>query len=480
MIYADTNVMEESNFSQELKEALSKKLDWFNTVRLEELVNQYRLMNTCFHNIYDTLTKKNIIVPDPYRLDKRITEISIPETGPYSESDLAKVMGTRFSDYDLMMDYLCTYFRLSVENIQIPVIKKLLELNKCFDWENISSNSPMPNTRGFSTLMISAKMGAPSVIQSMLNDGVDKCVKCAAEINRILNELGIFQRELYKGELRKDLFEHPEFNTEKAFSSPDSELAEIKRLYPKVIGKKTFYNDLINEIIAEDQSPEKEKLQAAVLAKLQIKESVKTTQTKQTGPDSKELLMAAVFSFGAMAPTLTLLHGKLEENFKLLYTEKTGFFAKFKALLRKAFHLKEKEKICNLVIKDQKNSYEKTQKLNVSDFLVTMARREHVYTGIGAKGPEYQKIESANEDAILAFVNKQISEVQSDFTTINALDAHFKKNVDDLLKPKVKGMQIELSALRNSIINANKKRGEYASFKEESEQMSRLGIKENV
>ena len=109
-----------------------------------------------------------------------------------------------------------------------------------------------------------------------------------------------------------------------------------------------------------------------------------------------------------------------------------------------------------------------------------MARREHVYTGIGAKGPEYQKIESANEDAILAFVNKQISEVQSDFTTINALDAHFKKNVDDLLKPKVKGMQIELSALRNSIINANKKRGEYASFKEESEQMSRLGIKENV
>ena len=41
-------------------------------------------------------------------------------------------------------------------------------------------------------------------------------------------------------------------------------------------------------------------------------------------------------------------------------------------------------------------------------------------------------------------------------------------------------MQIELSALRNSIINANKKRSEYASFKEESEQMKKLGIMDNV
>ena len=30
--------------------------------------------------------------------------------------------------------------------------------------------------------------------------------------------------------------------------------------------------------------------------------------------------------------------------------------------------------------------------------------------------------------------------------------------------------------MRNSIVNANKKRGEYASFKEENEQMQKLGI----
>ncbi|MCR5188012.1 MAG: hypothetical protein K6C97_03680 [Treponema sp.] len=472
--------MEESNFSQELKEALSKKQEWFNSVRLQDLVNQYRLMNTCFHNLYETLAKKNIIIPDPYRLDKRINSIVVPENGQYSDSDMGKVMGTRFSDFDVMLDYLCTYFRFTIDSLSLPTLKKLLDFNKTFDWGNISSNSTNPNTRGFAALIATAKMGSPSVIQSMINDSIDKCVKCADEIGKILNEVGIFQRELYKGELRKDLFEHPDFNHQKAMASSDAEMAEIKRLYPKVIGKKPFYNDLVGEIIAEDQAPDKERLQAAVLSRLQIKEAVKSQQKKKAGPDSKELLMTTVLAIGGMAPTFAQLRIKLDENFKVLFTKKQNFFSKLGDLLKKAFHLKEKEKIINLPIKDSKTGFEKIQKLHVNDFMATLFRKEHVYNGIGAKGPEYSKIESANEDAILVFVNKQISETQSDFTIINALDAYFKNNVEEGSKTKVKGMQIELSALRNSIINANKKRGEYASFKEESEQMKKLGISENV
>ena len=58
------------------------------------------------------------------------------------------------------------------------------------------------------------------------------------------------------------------------------------------------------------------------------------------------------------------------------------------------------------------------------------------------KGIEFQKINSSNEDAILAFVNKQISEIQSIFVIINALDAYFKNQVDTEFKVKVKGMQL--------------------------------------
>ena len=171
---------------------------------------------------------------------------------------------------------------------------------------------------------------------------------------------------------------------------------------------------------------------------------------------------------------------KLGENFTLLYQKKNTFFNKLMAALRKAFHISEKERVCNLPIKDAKTGTERTQKINVNEFLTDLSRKERVYNGIGMKGVEYQKINASNEDAILSFVNKQISEVQSIFVIINALDAYFKNEVDTEFKVKVKGMQIELSALRNSIINANKKRGEYASFKEEHAQMQKLGLTDNV
>ena len=471
--------MEEYNFDAELQAALSKKQEWYNSESLQELLNEYRLMHTCVKNLYECFVKKSLIQPDPYRLDKKISEIIVPESSPFSESEIPKVFGARFSDYETMLDFICTYFRFSTENFSIQTVKKLLDLNKVFDWEDLSMNSSRMNTRALAMTINNAKTNSPNVVQSMINDSVAKCTQSSAVISKMLNELGVFLRELFKGGLRKDLFEHPDFDKAKAAESAEAEQAEIRRLYTKVTGKKTMYTDLIAEIVEEDHGPDKERKQAAVLDRLAIKGSSKVEKKKAAGPDTKEMIMQAILALGAMAPTLTQLHAKLGENFTLLYQKKNTFFNKLMAALRKAFHISEKERVCNLPIKDAKTGTERTQKINVNEFLTDLSRKERVYNGIGMKGVEYQKINASNEDAILSFVNKQISEVQSIFVIINALDAYFKNEVDTEFKVKVKGMQIELSALRNSIINANKKRGEYVSFKEESEQMRKLGISEN-
>lgn len=472
--------MEEYNFDAELQAALSKKQEWYNSESLQELLNEYRLMHTCVKNLYECFVKKSLIQPDPYRLDKKISEIIVPESSPFSESEIPKVFGARFSDYETMLDFICTYFRFSTENFSIQTVKKMLDLNKVFDWEDLSMNSSRMNTRALAMTINNAKTNSPNVVQSMINDSVAKCTQSSAVISKMLNELGVFLRELFKGGLRKDLFEHPDFNKAKAAESAEAEQAEIRRLYTKVTGKKTMYTDLIAEIVEEDHGPDKERKQAAVLDRLAIKGSSKVEKKKAAGPDTKEMIMQAILALGAMAPTLTQLHAKLGENFTLLYQKKNTFFNKLMAALRKAFHISEKERVCNLPIKDAKTGTERTQKINVNEFLTDLSRKERVYNGIGMKGVEYQKINASNEDAILSFVNKQISEVQSIFVIINALDAYFKNEVDAEFKVKVKGMQIELSALRNSIINANKKRGEYASFKEEHAQMQKLGLSDNV
>ena len=472
--------MEEYNFDVELQAALSKKQEWYNSEALQTLLDQYRLMHTCVKNLYECFVKKSLIQPNPYRLDKKISEIVVPESSPFAESEISKVFGARFSDYETMLDYICTYYRFSTENFTIQIVKKLLDLNKVFEWEDLSMNNPKMNTRALAMTINTAKTNAPNVVQSMINDSVAKCSQASAVITKMLNELGTFLRELFKGELRKDLFEHPDFDKAKAAESAEFELAEIKRLYTKVTGKKTMYTDLIAEIVEEDHGPDKERKQAAVLDRLSIKGASKIEAKKSAGPDSKEMLMQTIFALGGMAPTLTQLHAKLGENFTLLYQKKANFFNKLMTALRKVFHIAEKERVCNLPVKDAKTGVERIQKINVNDFLTDLTHKERIYNGIGMKGLEYQKINASNEDAILAFANKQISEIQSIFVIINALDAYFKNEVETEYKVKVKGMQIELSALRNSIINANKKRGEYASFKEEHAQMQKLGLTENA
>ena len=473
-------MMEDSNFLHELQVAINKKTDWFNTTRLQDLVAQYRLKYTCIHNLYDMMVKKNVIIPDPYRLDKKISKIVIPPRDGFSDSDMPKVFGERFSEYEMMLDYITTYMRFTVDTLTIVNVKKLVEFNHFLDWKNLSVNSSDANTHSFALCITTIKNGAPSVIQSMITDSVSKVSSAAEEIEKILKEYSVFQKELYKTSIRANLFSHPDFNKEKAFSSAENEMAEIKRLYPKVFGKQPFYSDLITEIIDEEFGSDASKRREKVLEKLQIKDiNASSNEKKKRVVNSKDMIMLAVQSIGGIAPSLAQIHQKVEENFTLLFTQKQSFFSKLIASLKKSFKIKDKPKICNIPIKDARTGREHYQKIDVSEFLLDLVKKVHILNGIATRQTEYSKIEHSSEEAILSFVNKQISQMQSLFSILNALDGYFKNNVENSLRPKVRGMQIELSSMRNSIVNANKKRGEYASFKEENEQMKKLGIEED-
>ena len=439
------------------------------------MLEQFRLLYTCVRNLNEVFVKRSLIQPDPYKLESRISDIGTIETSGFTENEDPIILGKRFSDYEMMLDFISTYFRFSVENISINKIKTLMELLNAFDWSNLSSNSSKSNTRALATTIQKARMNAPSVTISLINDSIEKCSKCSKVIYSYLTELADFQKELYKGNVRKDIFEHPDFDKKKAFSSPDAEMAEIRRLYVKTTGKKNFYTDLVQEIIAEDQAPNRAELRQKLIDKLEIKITETKKETHTVNPH--DLLMSAVFSLGVMSSILGGLYSKLSENFDLLFYVKKSLFNKFMEALKKALGIKEKERECTIIVTDQQSGSKSQQHIKVNELLAQISKLAHIYAGIASKGNEYNKINSANEDDALIFLNRQIQENQKLFTIINALDDHFKSHVEVLQRPKVKGLKIDLSSYRNAIIAANKKRGEYASAKEEIEQMRKLGIK---
>ena len=223
--------MEESEFSQQLQTGISQKSEWFNTEALEKLLLQYRLIHSCVRNLYDMLIKRSLIESDPYRLDKHISDITLPDTSPFNDSEIFSAIGNRFSEYETMLDYICTYVRFAVDSLPIPKVRKLLDFNKVFDWEDVVISSANPNNHGLAVTLNNARNGAPAVVQSMVNDCVNKCAQASVEIKKILNELGTFQREVYKFEIRRDIIESPRFD-KSAFSTADDEFNEIKKHFP--------------------------------------------------------------------------------------------------------------------------------------------------------------------------------------------------------------------------------------------------------
>lgn len=467
--------MADMEFSKKVVLAIDDRTIHYNTVILPQLLEKYRLIHTCVKNVIEVLIQKSIIKPDPYKLEKKISGVEIIPNEPYLDTERSLVIGTRLSDYEAILDFVCTYYKFSIENTGFSTIKKFVEFNNTFNWHSFTSSNNSPNTKGFAMLFAEAKQGAPAMTANMMNDNIVKCDNTTKEINLILKDLNDFQKEVYKAYIRKDIFDHPKFNAEKANESMESEIAEIKRLFPAVMNKTPFYPALVEEIAREDMSPDKARIQEALLKKLQIENQKK--EKKEKTIDTKEILMGAVHSLTGLAPQLSTVLEKIKENHALLESEHQSFFDKLVHNLRKAFNISEPPVIYQINITDSTTGTVRRERIEIQAFMAEIEKKINFYNSFSLKHlPGWQKIDKNPVEKILEFLNKQLSEAQRLIVQIGALDTYFKDSAREENKKMVKGMKMELTTMKNTIVNTNQHRADYISYVEEQAQMKKLGI----
>ena len=463
------------NFTEALIQALDTKAQWYDSEKLPNVLENYRLLHTCIKVVFDFLVKKALITPDPYKLDKKISDIKSPETTQFLENERSVVMGQRFSDYESTLDFLCNYYKFSVSQLSLQNVKKLMDLNNSITWNAFSANSNRINTRVLATLVFSARQNSDALTASMINDNLSKASHAQTEINSALREYTEFQKEWYKGQIRRTVIMNPNFDANKALSSRDEELHQIKKLFSSGMGKTPFYNELVEEIIQEDQGDKKAEFQARVLEKLSVvKEDEKKSEKKV---DTKTLIMSALQVLGSTPPQIMLIAQKIQENHDLLESEHNSFMDKLKRALRKAFGIAEKPLFYSVVIIEQTTGAKRIEKINYQTFITDLATKARRYGSIAqTNSPGYKKIMTMPEEKIAEFVSAQISECNHLMVVLNALDEFFKNTASPLNKSKVKGLKIDITTFKNSIVKANQQRVEYTSYIEEEAQMRRLGI----
>ena len=279
---------EDFNFEKALQEALEEKVAWFDSNVMVEMLDNYRVLYSAANNVMGLLLQKGLITPDPYKLDKKISDVVIPEDVEFAESARSQVMGIRLSDYERVLDFLCNYFKFSATNMTLPRIKKLIGLNNCFQWGGLAVTSKHPNTKALADLLTNIRQGTDTMATGSLNGAVSAASKAIVEINAALKESSDLQRELYKMEVRKNVIAHSSFAWEKGEAISDV-VQRVKRLFPSIMGRQPFYPELVEEIAQESIGPASIQKQQDLLSRLKVVHQTKTKKKVQV--NTKTLIM---------------------------------------------------------------------------------------------------------------------------------------------------------------------------------------------
>ncbi|MDR2897903.1 MAG: hypothetical protein LBU99_03740 [Spirochaetaceae bacterium] len=468
--------MDDKEFSAALLQAAEERKSWYDTSELPKLRDDYKGFQDSVSRILNIFLKKKLIDEDPYKHEKKISDIQIPSDEIYAENDRTVVIGTRLSDYELSLDFLYSYYKFSVDGLPLERIKRLIALNNSFNWNNVSVTSDKPNTRGLAEILQSVLQGNDALSVSMINDSLSRIRKSLESITEILKRLTDFQKECYKIEIRNKVLSVPAFDRAKAAESPAAAMQQIRKILPTAMGKKSFYPELIEELIQEEFGVNKDALRTKLIEKIAVSDGKKEEKEQQI--DLKELLLDGVRTIASTAPQYEQILPKLEENKNVINSQHNGFMHRLKMLLRKAFNIEEKELEYTIMVTDPITQLQKNKSVNYSELVSGLTKRVRVYNAVSIKKSQgYQKLEAQTEAYVLDFLIKQQSENQGLLTTLNALDDFFKTSALPGNRSRIKGLKVELGAIKSALVKANQYRAEYLSTKEEQEQLARMGLK---
>ncbi len=465
---------ENTDFSYMLETALQKYRTSLERKDLQKLKEQFRFYHNSFKSLYDVLMQKGLLNTDPYKHEHKISDVTIPPTGPMNESEKKDTLSQRLSLFESILEFLNNYYQFQVDNLTLPNVKRLAELVNYIRWNKFSQSSANLNTRVLAEIVRRLSPAHDNLSASIANDSIRQLAKQSTIILGILKKVSVYQRERYKYDFRLQLFNSLHL-TPAAIESKREELVKsIKSQFPKQMPGTPYYTELIEEVFTEEAGSAAELQRQETLKRLKIEPE----QKEKTGPVSfKPVLMEGIRLLSTSATPLEQAIQKLMINSQLIENRTLTFGEKFRRWLFNIVQKDEDQRIYEIEYIDPQTVTSKSIRLNFDKFIDDMQKKARIVAALGNRmGTTYQKLEQSDEERIYKVLSSTISDLQIYLIRLPALDTYFKSETSRSQRAMIKGIKVEISAIKNTVIKANQKKHEYVARKEESEQLKKLGI----
>jgi hypothetical protein len=457
---------ETQDYLTSLSGALQSRRDWLEREELAKLKDELRNYQSAFSSLYTIYLKKGLINEDPYKQEEKIGELKIPDTGAFGDAERLDQLSMRLSNYDNQLDFLVNFYQFGVDFLNLERIKRILGLVRYVDWVHLTPDSTSPVTRAVAEITNQSKIGVDQIALSVIGESLTKLSRSTASVFNILKGLTAYYKENYKLEVRNAVTV--------GMSAQEANAANIKKKFAAAMQGKPFYQELVEEIIKEDYSPQGPALRESILKSLQVaEEKPKAVKPKVS---FKAILVEGVQVIGSTASALSEIAVKLDDNEAILANQKKTFWEKVRLVVQQMMSKEPDEVIFDLEYMDPTKGVPVKEKLNFHRFRAEMDKKIRNLANMGVHGAASARLEAMNEDQLTGILERTIREVQSLHRTLAALDEFFKSEAPREDRDKIRGTKPELATIKNAIVRANQMRHEYSAQKEEEEQMKRLGI----
>ncbi len=463
------------NWLDRLQTSLSAKRESLETRDLPAMKKHFSLFQSYYEGINNILLKKSQIQEDPYKYDEKISEITTPSEKDFLESDKQIQMNQRLASFHSNLDFLNTYYQFSVDFLDLGRIRRILSFVSYINWGHLSGPDANIVGRTLDEFVAKINLGTDSLSSQLLLESFTQLDRVTRQIKTILRDMTAYHREAYKLEVRKSVIPH----LDAASLSQDSGLGVVKPALPKYMEGSPFYPELVQEILDEDFSPQGDELKESVIRKLATRPVASKRQKQKVS--HKEILLKAVRIMATSGFQLEDVMNKMIDNHLALEGRRLSFGGRLKRFFRKMFGKGQKNKIYDISYLDVTTSTNKSESIPYSDFMQDVRKKAKLFMALAHQGSAAtQKLGAASEEKILNFLNKNISSLQTLHRRLTGFNDYFKNEIqkDKESRAKFRGLRVELSAVKNSIIKANQAKHEYVAAKEEQDQMKQLGVKQ--
>lgn len=449
---------------------LAKGLEQYKT-RLEssaipKLKQSASVLHSTYKNLYQFCLDKKLLSVDQYSDETAVNEIIVPSSEPFVESEKQIELNIRFAAYNKQLDYLNTSFTFNLNAFDLATIKKLSDLIVFIDWTSFSENSGKPITRAFASMIGTLRLGSDAMQVKVIKNDVKRLREEAQNFKDALQDIALLRKEQYKSELRKRIA----FNGVVDYREDTKEDIEknIRHMMKREMDGVPYYGQLVAQLIEDEM---KAPASWEALLKKFSPEEKKTVTTK--GLDKNELLVI-VKELGKTSLLLNKIIKKFDENGIVINRKKRNFFEKIAFALSETFN-KNKKIFYDIEVYNAEHTVKKSIHLNYTQFSEELKSNAHKIYMLST--PEnLKKLSTMIDEDILIKINSSMDVFKRSFRKLTALDEFFKEKSPKHVKSEISGIKVELNGIKMSMTNAQKRRNEYLSQKEEIEQLKKLGI----